>query len=108
MNLYGIVRFYTSFSGRLMGEGSIFKLEPAESDMIYCLGKPLITDRVIQLGLVSKERLSEIRIPNTSLIIEDPAKDTDEKYEIRVFSETSDENVKLLVDIKGMEGVWKL
>ena len=123
MNLYGIIRFYTAFSGRLMGEGSIFKLEPLDpEEKSYRLGELLIADRAINIGLISKENLSKIieRVSKTITINNKnesiikfvfetiTVKNDDYVCKIHIFSESSDENVKLLIDLKGIEGVWKL
>lgn len=121
MNLYGIIRFYTAFSGRLMGDGSIFKLVLDPKDNSYHLSEPLIIDRVISLGLVSEDDISKIGIPkglvdyhkpSNSIIFKSkmvaPCDDDNESFEIHIFHEVDDANVKLLVDIKGMEGVWNL
>ena len=120
MNLYGIIRFYTAFSGRPMGEGSIFKLEPLDpEEKSYRLGELLIADRAINIGLISKENLSKIieRVSKTITIINKnesiiketiTVKNNDYVCKIHIFSESSDENVKLLIDLKGIEGVWKL
>lgn len=103
MQLYGMIKFYTGFSGRSMGEGSIIRYKKVYG--FYELDKIILEDRALYLGLVSGDFLENYKIPvNYLKNYMSGEVNNDIKYALKTFEAENDESVLLMNELEG--GIW--
>lgn len=120
MYLYGILRAYTHFSHRLMGNGIILKFKGIDE---YVIDKVLLEDRTIVNDFIQIRRDTiTAGAYSVTPIIRDDAIEYIKKHgrvmisyelgndillEFRLFFAKSDEDILLEKEVQGIERMWR-